>query len=80
MKMTQIELIDQYIKDFGSITILDAVRDLGIMKFTARISNMRAAGYPLHGEWEESKNRYGKPVRYKRFTYVNKESTTADVN
>ena len=77
-KMSQIQHIDQYIKDFGSITILDAVRDLGIMNFTARISNMREQGYPLVGTWEESKNRYGEKVRYMRYTYGDKESTTAD--
>ena len=67
--MTQIERIDKYINDFGSITILDAVRDLGICNFTARTSEMRQAGYPLKGEWEESKNRYGEKCRYMRYSY-----------
>lgn len=77
-KMTQIDRIDQYIRDFGSITIRDAFMDLGIANFTARISNMREQGYPLVGTWEESKNRYGEKVRYMRYTYGDKESTNTN--
>ena len=79
-RRSQIERIDQYIKDFGSITILDAFRDLGIANFTARISNMREQGYPLVGTWDESKNRYCEKVRYMRYTYGNKESTNTGIN
>ncbi len=67
--MTQKERINQYIKDFGSITILDAFRDLGICNFTARISEMRTLGYPLKSIWEESFNRYGEKIKYMRFFY-----------
>lgn len=77
-KMTQIDRIDQYIRDFGSITIRDAFMDLGIANFTARISNMREQGYPLVGTWEESKNRYGEKVRYMRYTYGNEKSTNTN--
>ena len=77
-KMSQIERIDRYIKDFGSITIRDAFMDLGIANFTARISNMREQGYPLVGTWEEGKNRYGEKVRYMRYTYGDKESTNTN--
>lgn len=67
--MTQIEKIDQYIKEYGSITILDAFRDLGICNFTARTTDMRHAGYPIIGIWETGKNRYGENVRYMRYYY-----------
>lgn len=67
--MTQKERIDKYIKDFGSITVLDAFRDLGICNFTARVSEMRFLGYPVKSEWEESKNRYGEKVKYLRYYY-----------
>ena len=67
--MTQIERIDKYIKDFGSITGYECVVDLGILKFSARLSEMTQRGYPLESKWEKSKNRYGDTVRYKRYFY-----------
>lgn len=65
----QIERIDKYIRDFGSITHADAVYDLGICGFTARISEMNKLGFPLKDEWEEGINKYGEKVSYKRYYY-----------
>ncbi len=56
-----------YITDNGSITGKDAAAHLGIMSFTKQISDMRRKGYPLTYKWEESVNRYGEKVRYKRW-------------
>lgn len=68
--MTQRERIDKYIKDFGSITGYECVVDLGILKFSARLSEMtNKFNYPLKSRWELSTNRYGEPVRYKRYYY-----------
>ena len=67
--MTQIERIDKYIKDFGSITGYECVVDLGVLKFSARLTEMSRRDFPLKSKWERSKNRYGQPVRYKRYYY-----------
>lgn len=66
--MTQAERIDKYIKDFGSITRLEAFRDLGVGNFGARYSEMKDY-YPLKSRWETDKNRYGEAVSYKRYYY-----------
>jgi hypothetical protein len=66
--MTQVERIDQYIKEFGSITRLEAFRDLGVGNFGARYSEMKDY-YPLKSVDETSKNRYGETVHYKRYYY-----------
>lgn len=65
--MTQVERINQYMVDFGGITQLDAVRDLGIMRLAARIADMRAAGMTISDEWVHTKNRYGEKVKFKRY-------------
>lgn len=65
--MTQKERIRQYLDDFGSITQLEAIRDLGIMRLGARIWEMIRAGEPIVAEWETSNNRYGQPTRYARY-------------
>lgn len=70
MKITQKERILKYIRDFGSITALDAIKDLGIQQFGARIDGLQKDGYAFKKVWEQSKNRYGETVTFKRY-YLN---------
>ena len=65
--MTQKERISKYLDDFGSITPLEAMRDLGIMRLGARIWEMIREGEPIIKETESSKNRYGQTTRYARY-------------
>jgi len=65
--MTQKERISKYLDDFGSITPLEAMRDLGIMRLGARIWEMIRAGEPIIRETEVSQNRYGQTTRYARY-------------
>ena len=65
--MTQCERIIDYIKTFGSISPLEAFRDLGITKLATRISEMKKEGMKFDQEYEESKNRYGEKVHYMRY-------------
>ena len=37
----------EYIEQFGSITPLDALEDLGIYRLSARIKDLRELGYPI---------------------------------
>ena len=65
--MNQCELILNYIKTFGSISPLEAFRDLGITKLATRVSEMKKEGKTFNQEYEESYNRFGKKVRYMRY-------------
>jgi hypothetical protein len=67
--MTQKELVIQYITDFGSITPMEAFGDLGITKLATRISEMRKEGMEFRIDMVKGKNRYGKPVRYARYSF-----------
>lgn len=68
--MTQKELIIQYLKDFGSITPMEAFADLGITKLSTRISEMRSEdGMEFKIEAVKGKNRYGKSTRYARYSF-----------
>lgn len=69
-KKNQRERILQYINDFGSITNLDAIRDLGCQRLASRISELKKMGYPIIGEFETGKNRYGEPTHYKRYSMM----------
>ena len=67
--MTQQKLVLQYIEDFGSITPMEAFSDLGITKLATRISEMRKQGMEFKIEMVKRKNRYGKPVRFAKYSF-----------
>lgn len=72
-KPTQNNRILDYIAVFGSITQLEALRDLGVMRLASRISDLRRLGYPIESCKETVKNRYGEECRIKRY-YITKEN------
>lgn len=67
MKLRQWERVLKYLDDFGSITPLQAMADLGVMRLAARISDLRKKGFSIVRETETSQNRYGQLTRYARY-------------
>lgn len=65
--MTQCEQVLRYMQDFGSITPLQAVADLGVYRLAARISDLRRSGYNISRQMVAGKNRYGKPVSFAEY-------------
>ena len=66
--MNQQERILEYIDRFGSITPMEAFADLGITRLSARIWDINhTTPYLVEGTYEESNNRFGEKVRYKRY-------------
>ena len=65
--MTQKEMVIKYINDFGSISPLEALSDLGIMRLASRVTDLKKDGVKIVKAMEKSKNRYGKTVRYARY-------------
>lgn len=57
-KPTQNERIIEYINKFGSITQLQALQDLGIMRLASRISDLKRLGYPIDSKMQTVKNRF----------------------
>ena len=66
-KATQAERVLDYIEEFGSITQLDALNDLGVMRLASRISDLKKLGYPITSSVEAVKNRYGENCYIKRY-------------
>jgi len=77
-KPTQNERILEYIRDFGSITQLDALRDLGVMRLASRISDLRSLGYPITSSVEAVRNRYGEKCHIKRYRLHGHEETAQE--
>lgn len=65
--MTQHERIIDYMQTNGSITALQAMLNIGCMRLSSRISELKKAGYPIRSEWTNDKNRYGDNIRYKKY-------------
>ena len=72
-KPTQNERILDYIDQFGSITQLEALRDLGCMRLASRISDLKRQGYPITSKLETVKNRYQEDCRIKRYYLAESE-------
>ena len=68
--MKQTERILQYMRDFGSITQLEAMQDIGCMRLAARIADLKRDGHAIRREMETSKNRYGEETSYARYRLV----------
>jgi len=63
----QCDRIIEYIKDFGSITTLEAFTELGVVRLGARISELRKNGVKIEDKPETVKNRYGEKCHIKRY-------------
>ena len=70
MKKTQRERVVDYIKDYGSITSLEAYKELGITQLGARIFELKKRGYIFQKDRAKSLNRYGEPVFFDRYRIV----------
>lgn len=66
-KKTQAERVLEYIKKFGSITTLEAFRDLGVTRLSARIFELRNKGLNIDSTNVTSKNRYGETCTYAKY-------------
>ena len=65
--MTQEIRVINYINEFGSITPLDAFRDLGITKLATIVSRLKRQGFHFYQHLDYSKNRFGEMCHYMRY-------------
>jgi hypothetical protein len=66
-RSTQCERILQYVKDHGTISAGEAAWELGILSFHRRLSDLKAKGYLVAGEWTSRKNRDGDDIRFEQY-------------
>lgn len=67
-KAKQTDRVLDYIREFGSITQLEALRDLGVFRLASRISDLKRDGYIINSKMEAVTNRYGEKCYIKRYT------------
>ena len=65
----QQQRILQYLNDVGSITGGEAHFELGILNFSARLSELKDKGFKFKKVWEHKTNKYGK-IKYCRYFLI----------
>ena len=71
---TQKERVIKYINEFGSISSLEAFRDLGVTRLADVIFKLKKSGIAITTRTEKSINRYGEPVYFARYSFTEQES------
>lgn len=74
-RLTQSMKVLKYMLDFGSITPLDALKDLAVMRLGARIWDLEKQGFEIVHDRETAKNRYGENTTYCRYSLKKPEVT-----
>lgn len=64
MKETQCDRILRHLKDFGSITTLEAITEYGILRLASRINDLKKRGYKITSTTGTAINRYGENTHY----------------
>ena len=65
--MTQKEQIVAYLEEHGSITPLEAEKNLGCMRLASRIWDLREEGYVIEKRLVKGINRLGKLAQYAQY-------------
>lgn len=65
--MTQNDRIMRHLREYGSITQLEAMQEYGIYRLASRISDLRKEGIKIKRHMEKGKNRYDEPTAYARY-------------
>ena len=67
-------MIINHLREYGSITQLEALREYGCMRLASRISDLRKTGIKIIRLTETSRNRYGQKIRYARYIMEGNEN------
>lgn len=73
MKATQCDKVLQYMRQFGSITQLEALSDIGCMRLASRITDLRQRGYAIGRRIKTAKNRYGESVSFAEYYLIEED-------
>lgn len=73
MKITQCQRILDYMDQFGSISTLEAFRDLSVARLASRIHDLKSMGYNIVSETKSDKNRFGEKTYFKVYRLAEEE-------
>lgn len=71
---TQNERVLDYMREHGSITQLQAMQDLGVMRLASRIADLRRQGYTIIAATEKVTHRFGEPCHVSKYSEIQRDS------
>ena len=75
-KTSQCQKIIEYCRQHGSITQLEAISCLGIMRLASRINDLKNSGYKIKSEMVRGINRDGERISWARYRLEEKANET----
>lgn len=70
MKVTQCDRILRHMRDYGSISSLEAITEYGILRLASRINDLKRKGYKISSETKKSKNRYDETTHFSVYKLI----------
>lgn len=70
MKITQCDRILRHLRDYGSITSLEAITEYGILRLASRINDLKRKGHHITSEIATGANRYGEPTHFSIYRLI----------
>ena len=67
-KANQNQRVIDYMTQFGGITQIQALSDLGVMRLASRISDLRAKGFDIKKEMITVRNRFEEECHVARYS------------
>ena len=67
-KPTQAQRVLDYIREFGSITQLEALQYIGVMRLASRVSELKKAGHKIIGKTVAVTNRWEETCHVKQYS------------
>lgn len=68
--MTQEDRLINYLYEHKTITALEAIEDLGILRLASRVSDLRRRGYQITSKIIKVKNRFGETCRIAEYSML----------
>lgn len=68
--MTQEDRLINYLYEHKTITALEAIEDLGILRLASRVSDLRRRGYQINSKIIKVKNRFGETCRVAEYSML----------
>lgn len=65
--MTQNDRIMRHLREYGTITQLEAMQEYGIYRLASRISDLRKEGIKINRTMVKGKNRYGEATCFAEY-------------
>lgn len=66
--LSQTERLRRHLEACNTVNPLEAWRQLGIYRLSARIRDLREAGVDVRGEFVKVENQFGEPCRVMRYS------------